>query len=53
MKYLKGHGHRYFSMATIAMYSTLHRLAWIDSNHQRHRSPHLYHEYKTSPPLEA
>jgi len=52
MKHLRGHRRRYFSLSAIAMYSTLTALSWIDSNYQRHRLPHLYHEYKTSPPDE-
>jgi len=50
MKYLKGYSRRYFSLATIAMYSTLHKLCWIDSNHQYHKLAFEYQEYKTSPP---
>ena len=49
-KYLRGHNRLYFSLAVIAMYSTLHKLSWIDSNLQYHKKAFVYHEYKTSPP---
>ncbi len=52
MKHLRGHSKRYFSPAAIAMHSTLHRLSRIESEAKLHRRPHLYHEYKTSPPKE-
>ncbi len=50
MKHLRGHSRRYFSLATIAMHSTLHRLCSIESRYRHRDRPHLYHEYKTSPP---
>ncbi len=49
-KYLRGHSKQYFSLATIAMYSTIHILSWIDSNYQYHKKAFEYQEYKTSPP---
>ncbi|WP_292655031.1 hypothetical protein [Nitratifractor sp.] len=52
MKHLRGHSRRYFSLATIAMHSTLHRLCSIESRYRHRDRPHLYHEYKTSPPSE-
>jgi len=52
MKHLRGHSRRYFSLAAIAMHSTLHRLCGMDSKYRRRTRPHLYHEYKTSPPIE-
>ncbi|WP_456433367.1 hypothetical protein [Nitratifractor sp.] len=52
MKHLRGHSKRYFSLATIAMYSTLHRLCGIDARYRHSEGPLLYHEYKTSPPSE-
>jgi hypothetical protein len=51
MKHLKGHSKRYFSLATIAMYATLHKLSWIDVNYQHHKKAFAYQEYKTSPPF--
>jgi len=50
MKHLKGHSRQYFSLATIAMYSTINKLSWIDSNYKYHRKAFAYQEYKTSPP---
>ena len=52
MKELRGYRRHYYSLAVITMHSTLHRLCSIDSEYRRHRRPHLYHEYKTSPPNE-
>ena len=51
MKHLNGHSKQYFSLSTIAMYSTLHKLCWIDSNYQYHKKAFAYQEYKTSPPI--
>jgi len=50
MKHLRGYTKNYFSLAVIAMYSTLAKLCWIDSNFQYHKKAFVYHEYKTSPP---
>jgi hypothetical protein len=50
MKHLKGYGKRYFSLAIIAMYSTLNKLSKIDSNFQYHLKAFAYQENKTSPP---
>jgi len=50
MKHLKGYGKRYFSLAIIAMYSTLNKLSQIDSNFQYHKKAFAYQENKTSPP---
>ena len=50
MKHLKGYGKRYFSLAIIAMYSTLNKLSTVDSNFQYHLKAFSYQEYKTSPP---
>ena len=52
MKDLRGHSKRYFTLAAIAMHSTLHRLSSIHVRYRRQDRPHLYHEYKTSPPFE-
>jgi len=51
MKHLKGYGKRYFSLAAIAMYSTLEKLSRCDSNFKYHLKAFEYQEYKTSPPL--
>ena len=51
MKHLNGFGKRYFSLAIIAMYSTLIKLCTIDTNHQYHLLAFAYQEYKTSPPI--
>jgi len=57
MKYLRGFGKRYFSLAIIAMYSTFSRLARIDARLARIDANYKYHKlsYKeppksTSPP---
>jgi len=50
MKHLRGHTKRYFSLAVIAMYSTLHKLSRRDSNFQYHKYAFKIEEYKTSPP---
>lgn len=50
MKHLKGFFNRYFSLAIIAMYSTMHKLTRVDSNLQYHIKAFEYQEKKTSPP---
>ncbi len=50
MKHLRGYKRRYFSLAIIAMYSTLFKLCAIDTNYQYHKHTFEYQEYKTSPP---
>jgi len=50
MKHLKGRKKRYFSLAIIAMFSTLHKLCRIDSSHQYHKYAFTIEERKTSPP---
>jgi hypothetical protein len=52
MKHIRGHSKRYFSLAAIAMHSTMHRLCSLDERYRHQDRPHLYHEYKTSPPNE-
>jgi len=49
-KYLRGHNKQYFSLAVIAMYSTLHKLSRLDSNFQYHKLAYKLQERKTSPP---
>jgi hypothetical protein len=51
MKHLRGYKKRYFSLAIIAMYSTLFKLCTIDNNRQYHLKAIKFQEYKTSPPL--
>lgn len=51
MKHLRGYNKRYFSLAIIAMYSTLYKLCTIDVNLQYHLKAIEYQEYKTSPPF--
>ena len=53
MKDLRGYTRRYFSLAIIAMFSTLHKLSRIRSSLQYHTIAFVYHEYKTSPPPAA
>jgi len=50
MKHLRGYRKRYFKLSIIAMYSTLHKLCWIDSNLKFYKKAFEYQEYKTSPP---
>ncbi len=50
MKHLRGYTKRYFSLAVIAMYSTLERLAKIDNNYKYHKLFYKQPEHKTSPP---
>lgn len=50
MKHLKGFRKWYFKLATIAMYSTLDKLAKISINFKYHIEAFEYQEYKTSPP---
>ena len=50
MKYLKGFRRRYFSLAVIAMYSTLFKLSKNDSNRVYHLKPRIIKIPKTSPP---
>lgn len=53
MKHLRGYTRRYFSLAIIAMHSTLHKLCRVDSNFRYHKSAFKIEEYKTSPPFPA
>jgi len=52
MKHLRGYKKNYFRLSTIAMYSTLHKLCWIDSNYKYYKKAFEYQEYKTSPPAD-
>jgi hypothetical protein len=51
MRYLKGYGKRYFSLAIIAMYSTIDKLSAVDINYQYHITAWEYQQLKTGPPL--
>ena len=51
MKHLKGLGKRYFSLAIIAMYSTIHKLCNIDIKFQYHIKAFEYDRKNNSPPL--
>jgi hypothetical protein len=53
MKHLKGYTKRYFSLAIIAMYSSLHKLTRVENALEYHLKAMEYQEYKTSPPLLA
>ena len=53
MKHLRGYTRRYFSLAIIAMYSTLYKLCTIDNNQQYHLYAFKIEEYKTSPPAQT
>lgn len=50
MKHLRGFSNRYFSLAVIAMYSTLFKLCKTDSNRVYHLKSHIIKIPKTSPP---
>ena len=50
MKHLRGYGKRYFSLAIIALYSTLHKLSTIDVNYQYHLKAFEYQVQNKSPP---
>ncbi len=52
MKHLRGYTRRYFSLAIIAMYSTLHKLSRLDNNYQYLKFAFKIQEYKTSPPAQ-
>jgi hypothetical protein len=51
MKHLRGHTRRYFSLAVIAIYSTLYKLSRMDTNRRYHKLAWKFSQYKTSPPL--
>jgi len=50
MKHLRGYTKRYFSLAIIAMYSTLSRLVRIDANYKYHKLSYSEPPKSTSPP---
>ncbi len=51
MKHLRGYTRRYFSLAIIAMYSTLHKLSRLDSTYQYHKLAYALTPHKTAPPV--
>jgi uncharacterized protein Veg len=51
MKHLKGYTKRYFSLAIIAMYSSLFKLTRDDSNYVYHKKSWQFRDTLTSPPL--
>jgi len=51
MKHLNGFGKRYFSLAIIAVYSTLYKLCKVDSNYIYHIKAFKYLPLKTAPPI--
>ena len=50
MKHLKGYGKRYFSLAIIAMYSTINKLTKADTNFQYHIKAFEYLPLSQAPP---
>lgn len=50
MKHLKGYGKQYFSLAIIAMYSTLNKLSKNDNNFQYHKKAFEFIQPSTAPP---
>jgi hypothetical protein len=50
MKHLKGYGKKYFSLAFIAMYSTIHKLSTNDSNFVYHKKAFEFIQPSTAPP---
>jgi len=52
MKHLRGHTKQYFSLAAIAMHSTLHKLSRLDTYYQFHKLAYSPLPRKTAPPVE-
>lgn len=52
-KYLRGHNKQYFSLAVIALYSTLHKLTRLDSNFEYFKLAFSLTPYKTAPPTQT
>jgi hypothetical protein len=50
MKHLRGYTKQYFSLAIIAMHSTLHKLCRLDISYQYHKLPFSPLPRKTAPP---
>ena len=50
MKHLRGFNKRYFSLAIIAMYSTLFKLCRVDSNYIYHLKAFKYSQPSRDPP---
>jgi hypothetical protein len=51
MKHLNGFGKRYFSLAIIAMYSTLYKLCKMHNNYQYHLKAFEYLPLSQAPPF--
>jgi len=51
MKHLNGYGKRYFSLAIIAMYSTINKLSSIDIKFKYHIKAFEYSPLSQAPPL--
>ena len=52
MKHLKGYKKRYFSLAIIAVYSTLYKLCKIDAKYLYHKKAFEYIDYNKDPPFD-
>lgn len=50
MKRIKGNKKRYFSLAIIALFSTLHKLWRLDANYKYHKLAFSPLPHKTAPP---
>jgi hypothetical protein len=50
MKHLKGYGKRYFSLAIIAMYSTIDKLTKAENCYQYHIKPYEFIQPSNAPP---
>ena len=50
MKHLKGYGKQYFSLAIIAMYSTLFKLSTNDNNFEYYKKAFEFIQPSTAPP---
>jgi len=50
MRHLRGFTKRYFSLAIIAVYSTLYKLIMIDANYKYHKISYKEPPKSTSPP---
>ncbi len=51
MKHLKGYFKKYFSLAVIAMYSTLYKLCTSDNNFIYHKKAYKYNLPVRDPPV--
>ena len=51
MKHLRGYTRRYFSLAIIAMYATLHKLCRLDSAYRYRKLAYTLMPHRTAPPI--